>query len=89
MDELIVQPIGGFAGAGAPGHVRSEGHLSMASLSPADRAMIEALFSRPQGAAGNFGYRITRRSAGGDKTVDASPDAVPPALIASIKSVLE
>ena len=89
VDELSVQPIGGFAGAGGPGHVKSEGRIAVSALSPEDRAKVEALFSHPQPPPGNFYYRITRQGPGGTKSVDAPADAVPEALVASVKSVLE
>jgi hypothetical protein len=85
VDDLIVQPVGGFVGAGGPGHVKSEGRIAMSALSSEDRAKVDALFSHPPNASGNFYYRITR----GGQTVNVPPEAVPAALIASVKTVLE
>ena len=90
MDDLIVQPIGGFAGAGGPGHVKSEGRIAMSALSPADRERVEELFSHPPTVLhGNFYYRITRQGHGGKHSIEVPPDAVPQALVASVKTVLE
>lgn len=89
MDELTVQPMGGFTGAGSPGHVKSVGRIAMSDLSPEDRAKVEAMFSRPQPVPGNFYYRITRQGSEGTKSVDVPADAVPAALIASVKTVIE
>ena len=90
MDELIVQPMGGFTGAGAPGsHVKSEGRMAVSALSAEDRAKVEALFSRPQPPPGNFYYRITRQGSGGTLSIDVPPDAVPSALVSSVKTTLE
>jgi hypothetical protein len=89
VDELTVQPMGGFLGAGGPGHVKSVGRIAVSALSQEDRAKVEALFSHPQPAPGNFYYRITRQRLGGTKSVDVPADAVPAALVASVKTVLE
>lgn len=89
MDEVIIQPIGGFAGAGAPGHLRSEGRVATHTLSAADRAAVETLFASPRTAPGTFRYRLTRRSAGREESVDVPAEAVPATLTASIKTTLE
>ena len=89
MDELSVQPMGGFVGAGGPSHVKSEGRIAMSALSPEDRARVNDLFSHPQHAQGNLYYRITRHGQSGTETVDVLPEAVPEALVASVKTTLE
>jgi hypothetical protein len=90
VDELIVQPIGGFAGAGTPGaHVKSEGRIAMSALSPEDRAKVDVLFSHAQPAPSNFYYRITRQGPSGTQSINVPFEAVPAALVASVKTVLE
>lgn len=89
MDDLIVQPVGGFVGAGGPGHVKSEGRIAVSALSSEDRAKVDALFAQPPAAPSNFYYRITREGSSGTRTVNVPPEAVPAALISSVKTVLE
>ena len=89
VDELIVQPMGGFTGAGGPSHMKSEGRIAMSALSPEDRAKVEALFSGPQSAPSNMYYRITRQGAKGTASVNVPIDEVPQALLASVKDTLE
>ena len=89
MDELIVQPVGGFVGMGGNANLKSEGRISMSALSPEDRAKVEAMFSHPQPPPGNFYYRITRQGPDGAKTVEVPVDAVPAALTASVTTVLK
>lgn len=89
MDDLIIEPVGGFVGAGGPGHVKSEGRMSMSALSPQDQATVDVLFSHPQPTRGNFYYRLTRQGAEGTKTIEVPPEAVPPALAASVKTTLD
>ena len=84
---VIIQPVGGFVGDGAPNSFfRSEGRLALSSLSTQDCARIEALFSKPLAGGGTFYYRITLQGPDGQTTVDAPPEAVPEVLIASIHS---
>ena len=89
MDEIVIEPVGGFVGAGGPSHLKSEGRIAVSALSAADRARVEALFAHPQPTPGNFGYRLTRQGTAGTRTVNVPPDAVPAALIASIQSTLQ
>jgi len=87
---VIIQPVGGFVGDGAPNNrFHSEGRLPLSSLSSEDRARVEALFSRPAAERTNFQYRITLEGPDGKKTVDAPPEAVPEALITSIHTSLD
>jgi hypothetical protein len=88
MDELIVQPMGGFTG-GATSNMKSEGRTSMSALSPEDRAKVEALFSGPQGTPSNFYYQLTRKGQGETKTIIVQPDALPDALVQSVKTELK
>jgi hypothetical protein len=89
MDELIVQPVGGFAGAGGPGPMKTEGRIAVSALSPQDRTTVEGWFAHPSPAGGNFYYRITRQRAVGQQTVDVPADKVPAALVASVKTTLD
>ena len=89
MSELVIQPKGGFAGAGALGHVTSEGRIALSALSPEDQKQVLALFARPHTEPGNFSYHIVLHEAAGDKTVDVPADAVPPALLATIQTDLK
>ena len=89
MDDLIIEPVGGFVGAGGPGHAKSEGRMSMSALSPQDQAIVNALFSNPQPTHGNFYYRLTRQGAQGTTTIEVPSEAIPPALAASVKTSLE
>ena len=87
--ELIIQPVGGFAGGGTPGsHFHSEGRLALSSLMPQDQARIKVLFSSPAPEKANFYYRITLKGPDGTQTVDALPEMVPEVLIAAIQTVL-
>lgn len=90
MCYLIIQPVGGFVGGGAPGsHFRSEGRLPCSSLSPQDQAQIKALFASPVPEKTNFYYRITLEDQGSSQTIDALPETVPAALIAAIRTSLD
>jgi hypothetical protein len=90
VEMLIIQPVGGFTGGGTPGsHFQSEGRLALSSLAPQDQMRIKALFSAPAPEKKNFYYRITLEGPNGTKTVDASPETVPEALIDSIQTRLE
>jgi hypothetical protein len=89
MDELILEPVGGVADTGPSGHIKSEGRIAITALSPEDRARVEALFSHAQTAPGNFYYRLTRSGPGGTKSINVPPEAVPAALVATVKTVLK
>lgn len=88
MDELIVQSMGGFTGSSSP-NMKSIGRISMSALSPEDRATVEAIFSGPDSAPSNFYYQLTRRSSQGTRTLIVQPDALPAAVINSIKTELK
>ena len=90
MGNLIIQEVGGFAGGGTPGaHFRKEGRLALSDLSPEDREHALAMFANPKPVNANFYYRITLESPAGKQTIEALPEAVPPALIASVKTILD
>jgi hypothetical protein len=89
MDDIVIEPIGGFVGAGPSSHLKSQGRMPMSALSAQDRAKVEDIFAHPLGAPTNFYYRITRHTQSGTKSVNAAADAVPAALIASIQSELK
>lgn len=88
--ELIIQPVGGFTGAGAPGaKFHSEGRLPVSSLSEPDRARIDELFAKPATEMANFYYRITLESPEGTRTIEVPPETVPKTLIDSIRTTLD
>ena len=86
MSEVVIEPVGGFTGAGGPGALKSEGRMSMASLSTHDRAALETLMAAPEADAANFGYRVTLHGPDGSTTRTVSADQIPAALVASIKT---
>jgi hypothetical protein len=90
MGSLIIQEVGGFAAGGTPGaHFRKEGRLALADLSDEDREHVRAMFANPKQVNANFYYRITLEGPSGQQTIDVLPEAMPAALIASVKTVLD
>ena len=90
LGDLIIQPVGGVTGGGAlGGPLHSEGRLPLASLSSADRAQIERLFSKPAPKRPNFYYRITLKGPDETKTIEVPPEMVPKPLIDSIHDTLD
>jgi hypothetical protein len=90
MSEVTIEPKGGFVGAGIPGGpVRTQGRLAWSALSEADRAAIDRLFSAQVPVSANFYYHLTRQRNGVTETVDALPEQVPQALVASVRTTLE
>jgi hypothetical protein len=90
MGNLTIEEIGGFAAGGTPGaHFRKEGRLALSDLSAEDRERVRAMFSNPKPVNANFYYRITLEGPSGQQTIEALPEAVPAALIASVKTVLD
>ena len=97
MGIVKIERIGGFGGVGGP-HLKSRGECSLADLSAADRAAVDALFAS-QGKAhaaprnaqmrDGFSYRISRQTASGSKTVEVPESMVPAALVASVKDSIE
>ncbi len=93
MALLLIERTGGLAGFGGPGaHVRSRGQKEWAALSAADQATVDQLFRHPIADDGQvrdgFRYRITRTTAGGNKTIEVPGPAVPAALIACVQDEL-
>lgn len=90
MGNLVIQEVGGFAAGGTPGaHFRKEGRVALSDLSSEDRERVRAMFANPKPVNANFHYRITLDGPSGQQTIDASPETVPPALIASVKTTLD
>jgi hypothetical protein len=90
MGELVIQEVGGFAAGGTPvAHFRKEGRLALADLSPDDQERVLAMFANPKPVNANLYYRITLERPSGQKTIEASPEAVPAALIAAVKTILD
>lgn len=95
MNRLAIERLGGLAGfGGRGGRLRSQGTVDIQSLSPADQETVRQLFEgggpppAPQGADA-FRYRITRQTPQGPQSVEAPHEALPQALIASVRDVLD
>ncbi|WP_010186744.1 hypothetical protein [Sphingomonas sp. PAMC 26605] len=90
MREITIEAFGGFVGAGGPGsHVHQRGKIAWSALSSADQAALERLFAARAKVNANLYYRLTRTGDGATETVDALPDQVPAALLASVQSTLD
>jgi hypothetical protein len=90
MGNLIIQEVGGFAAGGTSGaHFRKEGRLALSDLSPEDTERILAMFANPKPVNANLYYKLTLDGPSGQKTIEALPEAIPLALIASVKTTLE
>ncbi|MFN2578084.1 MAG: protealysin inhibitor emfourin [Pyrinomonadaceae bacterium] len=92
QDQLKIERLGGLAGFGGA-HLKSKGELSRNELSPADLAALDALFQENShaGAANpdGFVYRLTRKVAGKEHTVEVPEHKVPEAVKNSVKDTLE
>lgn len=87
---ITIEQMGGFVGPNTPGgHVRMRGSVAWSALSEADHATIEKLFTSKKPVNANFYYRLTRQVDGRTETVDALPEQVPQALVASVQTTLE
>ena len=90
MTIVTIEEKGGFVGAGMPGgHVHTRGEMAWDALSQADRAAIDALFAAKKPVNANQFYRLSRTGPNGPETVDAPREAVPAALLASVKTTLD
>ena len=92
MGQVLVERLGGFGGFGLPGsRLRSRGNVDDATLSPADRAAVDALFDHPPpGKPGPdaFIYKLTRGTGKAAQTVEVAEQHVPEVLKASVKDEL-
>lgn len=94
MGILKVEKIGGLAGfGGARARIRSLGQLDTAALSAAERKELDSLFraggsSEPAAGGDGFRFRISRSTAGGTETIEASEADVPAALASCVKDEL-
>lgn len=97
MALLHVERIGGLAGFGGIGaHVRSLGQIETGAFSEAEHRALEALFEShshgkkkvPPVNRDGFHYRITRKIAGKDETIEVPEDLVPAALTKCVKDEL-
>ncbi len=93
MDRLDIERLGGLAGIGLPGsRIRSQGSLDLATLAPADRATVHALFSDPPPPArplpDAFRYRLTRHTPAGVSTIEVADHQVPGIISATVRDVL-
>ncbi len=93
MGTLKVERVGGLAGYGAPGSaLQATGEVAVAELSDDDQATVAKLFkakgrvkaSGPPIADG-FSYRMTRTASGKSQTIEVPEDAVPAAVLATVK----
>lgn len=94
MTEVKIERRGGLGGFGLPGsRVKSEGRLDLDRLSDDDRRKVDNLFAAaaaatPSSHADGFIYRITRRTADGEETVEVPEVDVPAALAQSVRDEL-
>ena len=90
MGDVVIEQLGGFVGGGTPlGHMRIQGRVPWSALSKADQAQLDALFAARKPVNSNLRYRITRDGPNGSETVEAPPEAVPEALIKSVKTTID
>lgn len=90
MGVVTIEEKGGFVGAGMPGgHVHTRGEMAWDALSQADRATIDTLFAAKRPVNANLYYRLSRSGPAGTEAVDALREAVPAALLASVKTTLD
>ena len=90
MRVVTISEVGGFVGPGTPGgHIQTRGEMAWEALSDADRAAIDALFAAKRPVNANLYYRMTRTGPDGTETIDAPREAVPAALLASLKTTLD
>ena len=95
MSELKIERLGGFGGFGLPGsHIRSQGSLKIAQLTPHVRAKVEKLFEdsdedeAPSAVNDGFRYRITLTTSHGSQTIEVPEAVVPDELQASVRDEL-
>jgi hypothetical protein len=87
---VIIEQLGGFVGGGtSEGHLRMEGRMAWSALSEADQRRLDALFAERKPVNANLRYRLTRDGPNGPETVEALAEAVPKALIESVKTRIE
>jgi hypothetical protein len=91
MAILHVEKRGGLAGfGGARSRIRSHGQIDTAALSDDDQKTVDSLF-RTRGASARhaeadaFRFRISRTTAAGTETVEASEADVPAAIASCVK----
>jgi hypothetical protein len=90
MGNVVIEQLGGFVGGGTPlGHLRMEGRVAWSALSKADQARVDALFAERKPVNANLRYRLTRDGTSGPETVEAPAEAVPQALIDSVRTTID
>jgi hypothetical protein len=87
MDRLRIERHGGFTGLPARGEV------DVASLSIADKKVVEELFRKvgqfdPSPGADRYQFRITRVAPSGTKTIVVPEHLLPARLIGAVKEAL-
>ena len=91
MAILHIEKHGGLAGfGGSNSHIRSRGQIDTAVLSPDDQKLLDSLFItggavEPSKEADSFRYLISRTTAVGTETIEASETQVPEALASCVK----
>jgi hypothetical protein len=63
--------------------------MAWPALSEADQGRLDALFAERKPVNANLRYRLTRDGPNGPETVEALAEAVPKALIESVKTRIE
>jgi hypothetical protein len=93
-DLIEIERLGGLAGFGPPGPLRSRGRIDSARLSARDRGQVEALFAPaasaavPPPPADGFRYRLSRETPQGPQSVEVPESAVPESLRRAVKDEL-
>lgn len=90
---IRVEKLGGFAGFGTSSHLRSEGEVDLDLLSPADRAMVEALLAAgdegaPRTGADSFRYRLSWNDGGQEQSREVSENQLPESVRRAVKDRL-
>jgi len=90
MGDIVIEQLGGCVGGGTSlGHLRLVGRVAWSALSEADQARLDELFAQRKPVNANLRYRLTRDGPNGPETVEAPVEAVPEALIKSVKTTIE
>ena len=89
MGNVVIEQLGGFVGGATPsGHLQMKGRMAWSALSEADQARLDALFAERKPVNANLRYRLTRDGPNGPETVEAPAEAVPRALMESVKTTI-
>jgi hypothetical protein len=86
-----VEQIGGFVGFGSAAHLRSEGEVDLDQLPDEDRQALERLLARPAArheSPRSFGYRLSWKEDGADRSIEVDPSDLPASVLAQVKDRL-